>query len=230
MRIGPLCLGTACLFGVAAPARATDRPVVVELFTSEGCSSCPPADALVAELARTRPGLLPLTFHVTYWNSLGWHDPFSFLGATERQRRYVELAVSPNVYTPAMVVDGRRDVVGSDRAAVTAVIDHAFADARAAARVDVVRNGDGLAIRVGAGNGNGSVLLLGYDRQHDTQVGRGENGGRTLHEVNIVRSITTAGTWVGQPLTLQATMPAGEEAAVVVQAEDGRVLGAARLN
>ena len=101
MRIRWFALAAACLgtipgsnLAVAQPVR---RPVVVELFTSQGCSSCPPADALVADMARTRPDLLPLTFHVTYWNSLGWQDPFSFAAATERQRRYVSLAVSPDV-------------------------------------------------------------------------------------------------------------------------------------
>ncbi|MBN8899533.1 MAG: DUF1223 domain-containing protein, partial [Rhodospirillales bacterium] len=104
--------------GLVAPtigmAQPVDRPVVVELFTSQGCSSCPPADAKVADLARTRPDLLPLTFHVTYWNGLGWRDPFSLDAATERQRHYVALGVSPNVYTPALVVDGTLDVVGSN--------------------------------------------------------------------------------------------------------------------
>jgi hypothetical protein len=98
-------------FAVAQPA---PRPVVGELFTSEGCSSCPPADANVAELARTRPDLLLLTFHVTYWNYLGWRDPYSFEAATQRQQRYVALGVSPEVYTPALIVDGKLDAVGSD--------------------------------------------------------------------------------------------------------------------
>lgn len=83
-----------------AAAQPAPRPVVGELFTSEGCSSCPPADAKVAELARTRPDLLLLTFHVTYWNGLGWRDPYSFEAATQRQRRYVALGVSLLMGTP----------------------------------------------------------------------------------------------------------------------------------
>src|SRR5271163_2907005 len=101
-----------------AVAQQTVRPVVGELFTSEGCSSCPPADAKIAELARTRPDLLLLTFHVTYWNSLGWHDPYSFDGATQRQHRYLASGASPEIYTPALIVDGKLNVVGSDGAAV----------------------------------------------------------------------------------------------------------------
>ena len=206
-----------------------ERPVVVELFTSQGCSSCPPADAIVAELARDRPELLPLTFHVTYWNSLGWRDPFSFEAATQRQRQYVALAVSPDVYTPAMVVEGRQDVVGSDRQGVEAALARAEAEVQTTAPVAITRAGPGLAITVGAGAGHGNVLLLGFDRQHKTPVGRGENGGRTLLEANIVRSMAVQGDWTGHALHLQAAMPAGEEVAVVVQADDGRVLGAARL-
>ena len=224
-----LALAIACLASAAASAQTGGRPVVVELFTSQGCSSCPPADTLVAELARTRPDLLPLTFHVTYWNSLGWQDPFSFAAATERQRRYVLLNVSPDVYTPAMIVDGQLDVVGSDRAGVAAALARAEGQAQTAASVGITRTGNAITIDVGAGVGRGTVLLLGYDRQRQTQVGRGENGGRTLLEANIVRSMVVAGAWTGHALQLQAAMPEGEQVAVIVQADNGRVLGAGRL-
>lgn len=229
MRSFLLALAAGCLVPIVGSAQTSKRPLVVELFTSQGCSSCPPADAIVAELARNRPDLLPLTFHVTYWNNLGWQDPFSFAGATERQRRYVALSVSPNVYTPAMVVDGQRDVVGSDRSAVEASLVRAEAAEQTAAAVDLVRTSDGVKVTIGAGAGPGNVLLVGYDRQHQTHVGRGENGGRTLLEANVVRSIAVVGTWTGQALRVQAAMPAGEEVAVVVQADNGRILGAGRL-
>ena len=224
-----LALGFGCLAPAIAAAQPAKRPVVVELFTSQGCSSCPPADAIVADLARNRPDLLPLAFHVTYWDNIGWQDPFSFAGATERQRRYVAASVSPQVYTPAMVVDGRQDVIGSDRAAVEASLARAAAEATTAAPVAIARAGDALAITVGAGAGHGDVLLLGYDRQRQTHVGRGENGGRILLEANIVRSMAVAGAWTGQALRLGVAMPPGEEVAVIVQAADGRILGAARL-
>ncbi len=227
MRVHWLALGIGCL-APGASAQPASRPVVVELFTSEGCSSCPPADAIVADLAHSRPDLLPLTFHVTYWNSLGWQDPFSFQAATDRQRRYVAASVSPNAYTPVMVVDGWLDVVGSDRAAVEATLARAEAEATTAAPVAVARAGDTLVITIGAGTGAGRVLLLGYDRQHQTHVGCGENGGRTLLEANIVRSMSVAGAWTGQALRLNVPLPAGEEAAVIAQADDGRVLGVGR--
>ena len=214
---------------VLAVGQTVQRPVVVELFTSQGCSSCPPADAVVADLARTRPDLLALTFHVTYWNRLGWQDPFSFAAATERQRRYVALSVSPEVYTPAMVIDGQRDVIGSDRPAVAAGLARAVAAAQDSAPVVVSRHGSDVTIVIGHGVGQGQVLLIGYDRLHDTAIGRGENAGHTLHEANIVRSMVVAGRWTGQTLRLEAAMPIGEAVAVIVQADDGRILGAGRL-
>src|SRR5262249_25514989 len=113
-----------CLLLGAAPASAGARPVVVELFTSEGCSSCPPADALLAELAAS-PDLLALSLHVDYWDRLGWKDPFSSAAATRRQDRYARLLGLAAVYTPQIVVDGHWQTVGSDRDAVTPAVARA---------------------------------------------------------------------------------------------------------
>ena len=157
-------------FAVAQPA---SRPIVAELFTSEGCSSCPPADAKIAELARTRHDLLLLTFHVTYWNNLGWQDPYSFDAATERQRHYVTLGASPEVYTPALVVDGRHDAIGSDTAAVDDALRQAAIGQVTAAQIDVQTGRAGVTVSVGAGAGHGEILLVGYDRLHRTSISRG---------------------------------------------------------
>jgi hypothetical protein len=209
-----------------AAAQPAPRPVVGELFTSEGCSSCPPADAKVAELARTRPYLLLLTFHVTYWNGLGWRDPYSFEAATQRQQRYVARGVSPEVYTPALIVDGKLDAVGSDGAAVDHTLREAARDQQTSAQIDVQRGAAGLTVSVGAGARNGTLLLIGYDRLHQTPVGRGENGGRTLTEANIVRSMSVLGAWSGKPVRLQIAYPAGREVAGLLQRDHGHMVGA----
>lgn len=221
------------LIGLAAVAQAQPtpaRPVVIELFTSQGCSSCPPADALLSELAE-RPDVLPLAFHVTYWNRLGWRDPFSLDTATDRQRAYQRLLGDDTVYTPQMIVDGRVDVIGSDRAGVA----RAIAQARGAAVVPIglSRTAQGLRIQVAATSGaaarDAQLLLIGYDSQHRTAVARGENAGRQLSESNIVRSFSTLTTWSGQTLDLASSAPTAERAAVILQARDGRILGAAVL-
>ncbi len=221
----------AAVFGALLPALAAaqpaTRPVVGELFTSEGCSSCPPADARVAELARTRPDLLLLSYHVTYWNNLGWHDPYSLDAATQRQRRYVALGASAEVFTPALIVDGRLDAVGSDTAAVDHALRQAALSQETAATIEVQRGPTRLTVSVGAGTGTATLVLVGYDRLHQTAVGRGENSGRTLEEANIVRSMSVVDRWSGRPVHLQIPLPAGQEAAVLLQRDDGHIVGAA---
>jgi hypothetical protein len=213
----------------AAPAAAqpAHRPIVVELFTSQGCSSCPPADAFLAELARSRADLLPLGFHVTYWNGLGWRDPFSLDAATARQRHYAALFAADGVYTPQMVVDGRRDVVGSDRATVLAAIRAAADAASAGPELRLARANGAVTLDAGAGQGRATLWLIGFDREHRTAIGRGENGGRTLLEANIVRAIAEAGVWTGAPLHLSVPAPQGERVAAILQAEDGGIIAAA---
>ena len=213
---------------VVAPVVTSARPVVVELFTSEGCSSCPPADAYLSELSRDRPEVLPLAFHVTYWNSLGWQDPYSLEAATKRQAEY-SARFGQSAYTPEMVIDGRKGLVGSNRRAAEAAIRIAQKADEAGVDVSGVRHGGRLSLTVGAGSGRGQVLVVGYDPGHVTQVGRGENAGRALTESNIVRSIRSVGEWTGAPLKLESTPPAGEEAAILIQSPDGAIIGAARV-
>ena len=214
--------------GEAAQPEGTASPTVVELFTSQSCSSCPPADALLMELAQTRPDILALDFHVTYWDRLGWKDPYSLPQATERQRHYAERLGQEGVYTPQLVAGGRHQAIGSDRRAVLAAITAAAA-AGPVAELRLARDAAGLVLDVGAGLGAGTLLLVGYDPAHATHVGGGENGGRTLAEVNVVRSIVPAGAWRGAAVTLRAIQPAGERTVALLQAEDGRILAAAVL-
>lgn len=207
-------------------AEEAARPIVLELFTSQGCSSCPPADALLREIARERADVLALAFHVTYWDRLGWPDPYALPAATERQRGYAGISHAGTMYTPQAVVEGVRDVVGSDRHAVLAAL--AAARPVAAARVDLTETAAGVRIEIGAGTGAGRVLLLGYDAERRTAVRRGENAGRSLVEANIVRAVDMAGTWDGAALSLTRPRPAGENLAVIVQAADGRILAVGR--
>lgn len=204
--------------------------VVVELFTSQSCSSCPPADAFLEELVRGRPEVLALSFHVTYWNRLGWRDRFSLEEATARQPGYAATLGHGQVYTPQMVVQGRQDAVGSDRRAVLAAIGDA---APAAVAVAIAPSPDGGAVRVEAaagavaGSAAGTLWLLGYDRRQATPVGGGENGGRTLAHANVVRGIVRLGAWRGERMQAAGARPPGERLAALVQAADGAILGAA---
>jgi hypothetical protein len=229
-------LGLAVAAAVGMPgaaARAETRPVVAELFTSEGCSSCPPADALLSELARSRPDVLALAFHVTYWDRLGWPDPFAFEGATQRQRAYAAALRLDSLYTPQLVVDGRIDVVGSERGEVLAALRTAAEKRPEPVALRLARDGGRITLEVGAGGGTraaAAVLLIGYDPLHRTVVRRGENAGSTLTEANIVRGLAMVGEWRGAALTLHAEPPAGERLAAILQDADGHVLGAARLD
>lgn len=214
------------LFCSAAQAQ---RLTVVELFTSQGCSSCPPADALLAEMARTDPSLLPLDMHVTYWDRLGWKDPFSLPEATQRQREVSERMKSDTVYTPEMVVDGWQEAIGSDPVAVRRAVLAARGSTRDPVTLSVMPYQAGLQISVGPGAGHGTLVLIGFDPAHTTPVRRGENSGQTLMEVNVVRSIKPIGTWDGSALEIHAARPAGERSAVLLQTADGKVIGAVAL-
>jgi hypothetical protein len=214
--------------GYVAAAGAETRPVVLELFTSEGCSSCPPAEAIVNELAQ-RPNVLPLSFHVDYWNDLGWPDRYSLAGATERQRVYARMLHRSSVYTPQVVIDGSRDIVGSQRAAVM----EAVSGRRDGVATSVSVSGGTIQIHVGAGSeaATADVLLLGYLREATTPIGRGENSGRTLKESNIVLWLHELGRWNGKPREFEMNVRGLPEnvtdiAVLVQSAGQGAIFGA----
>ncbi|MBN3751493.1 DUF1223 domain-containing protein [Paraburkholderia sp. Tr-20389] len=224
-----------CIFATAAALLASHayaaapRPVVVELFTSQGCSSCPPADRFLTEMSDTRADVLPLAFHVTYWNQLGWKDPFSLDAADARQARYVQ-QFHDFAYTPEMVIDGKAAVVGSNRSAASAAIERAKSVNVTAASISAKREDGGVSVSIGAGTGHARVLLVGYDARHVTPVGRGENAGETLAESNIVRGFAPIGQWSGTALELRAQPTSGEHLVVLLEADDGAIVGAARVS
>jgi hypothetical protein len=218
MLMGGLALGLA-------PAARAASPAVLELFTSQGCSSCPPADALLGSLAR-EPGLIGLAWHVDYWNNLGWHDPYSSALATQRQQDYAA-QLRDEVYTPALVVNGARMVVGSNGIAVVAAID---ALGGLAVPVTARRDGAAASVEIGAAGQPVSALLATYVPEHATPIGAGENGGRTLTEYRIVRTATKLDTWDGAARRIALPeIGAGLGAVVLVQGADLRVIGAADL-
>lgn len=221
-------LAALCVTIGVMPAQAGERPVLVELFTSEGCSSCPPADALLAELA-SRPGVLGLSFHVDYWDRLGWKDPYSSREATERQNRYAALLDLATVYTPQIVVDGKWQAVGSERADVEHAVDAARRN-RVEVPVTLVVDRGQAQIKLGPGGeaASATVLLIGFDRRHVGAVKRGENSGRTLAHVDVVRGIEEVARSVGSAGEIAAPIRWHcDRIAAVVQAADGRILGVA---
>ena len=200
-------------------ATARERPVVVELFTSQGCSSCPPANANLAAVSR-RPGILALSFGVTYWDKLGWPDTFGRPAYTERQRVYETPLGESGPFTPQIVVDGRRSIVGADLAEV----EGAIARASPPAGPDVTLDAASVAIAAApAPKTPADIWLVRYDpRTVEVPVRRGENGGRTLPHTNVVHELVKLGSWSGPAIRL-ALPPAasGRKTAILVQAPAG---------
>lgn len=221
--------GIAFVGLMTGTAIAAPRPVVVELFTSQGCSDCPPADSLLRHVQATDPDVLALDLHVTYWDNWRWTDPFSLKSATDLQNYYASLRGSTEVYTPEAVVDGKTEFVGSDSSAMSAAIGQAKAAIgnEGAIPVAVAAAGGKVSVLVGPGTGAATVWLFGFDPERATKVRGGENGGATLTEVNVVRSITRLGDWNGQSFERRIPYPAGVKFAALVQRPDGGILGAA---
>jgi hypothetical protein len=187
-----------------APSRAPDHastPVLVELFTSEGCSSCPPADALLSRLDRTQPvsgaNIIVLEEHVDYWDRLGWKDPFSSDAATARQNEYGQAFGGHQVYTPQMIVDGRAEFVGSSDTDALRAIRSASQTAKPAIQLSW-EQGDTLAIHVDPLNNSGQrdgqqLFLVIVENMLHSDVKRGENAGRALEHNGVVRQLLPLG-------------------------------------
>lgn len=195
----PVC-GQPTPDATPADLSAHSQPVLVELFTSEGCSDCPPADALLEQLDATQfvPGAqaIVLSEHVTYWNHLGWRDPFSLEDIDERQKHYVARFGLSSSYTPQMVVDGAEQFVGNDSAKLNDAVARAAETPKAKIVIDDVRWADGaLSFSVRADNSSGGTLVAALAQNATrSEVARGENAGKTLHHVAVVRAIKEFGS------------------------------------
>ena len=204
--------GLVLALAVAAkPLAAPPTPVIVELFTSEGCESCPPADVLLQQLASTQPvasaQIIPLSLHVDYWDQLGWNDRFSSALLTNRQRTYGARFNVDSVYTPQMVVDGRSELVGSDGTAARSAITKAAAVAHGAIRINRVQN----VVTVVASDlppqtDRADIIVVVAEDRLRSNVTRGENHGRTLTHTAVVRSLTAAGEATGPSAEARTTL------------------------
>jgi hypothetical protein len=220
------------VFGFAAgPAFAADaeRPVVIELFQSQGCSSCPPANANLIDFA-AREDVLALTFAVDYWDRLGWKDTFARPEFTQRQWDYARALNHSNVYTPQVVVNGRADGVGAEPGEMQ---DLAKRYDRGASGPDVALEGDAVRIGAAAPPPRGAdVWLAFYDpRTIEVAIKRGENAGRTLPHKNVVREMVLVGHWSGaaQRIALPRAHEPGLARAVLIQTPGaGPIVAAAK--
>jgi hypothetical protein len=208
--------------------QAVPRPAVIELFTSQGCSSCPPADALLAELA-ARPDVIALAFHVDYWDGLGWRDRFALPLSAQRQQRYASALHLASVFTPQVIIDGQQSAVGSNRSALL----NAIQKPRNGVQVNASVVSGELRVQLAATETHPpyQLLVVTYLPTASTPIGRGENAGRTLQEVNIVHALQVIADWDGR--ANQFTMPLSKlptdatRAAVLVQQPQGLIVGAA---
>lgn len=210
------------------------EPVVVELFTSQGCSSCPPADALLLKLAE-RSDVLPLALHVDYWDYIGWKDIFASPAHTRRQKGYAHLAGRRMIYTPQMIIMGQQDILGADEAAVEEAIASYQAEQR---QVLLQHSQSGNTVQLSlAAQGNLDqdlpvfVQLVRFSERHSVEIARGELAGHRLSYANVVEELKQVGQWDGQGEAQMSFELTGDlPAAILVQEGSyGRILAAARL-
>jgi hypothetical protein len=233
MRLLPLLLAAILLAAPIASRAQSTSPVVLELFTSQGCSSCPPADALLEKLAG-EPGVIALALHVDYWDYLGWEDPFGRHRYSQRQKAYAKAAKSRRIYTPQMIVQGQDRLIGHDAEEIAgSIAEHRSAPPRAV--LEVARDGeDGLAIRVaplGPPLGAAAVHVVQYLPSAETDIEAGENAGRRLRYTNIVTAWETVGQWDGESeVELSVDGLGADPVAVIVQRSPiGAVVTAVQL-
>jgi hypothetical protein len=222
--IGALPLFAMSEAGFAQRLPAPTHLVVVELFQSQGCSSCPPAEANLNAIAG-QPNILALSFGVTYWDSLGWKDTFATEAYTDRQWAYAKHRKRDNVWTPQVYVNGHADLVGNDRTQLDQVIAHASSEGP-----QLTWEKDQLRVSAGKPAATCDVWLVRYDpRTINVAIGAGENSGRTLPHRNVVRELVHLGTWDGTPHSFDVPPSAlkGLSTAALIQVKaGGDILGA----
>lgn len=214
----------------ATAVSAENGPVVIELYTSQGCSSCPPADAMLHDLAK-RDDVIALALHVDYWDYIGWKDVFGRPENTARQHAYARAAHATTVYTPQMIIGGVDHVVGSRP---MQVMDAVQAQTRRGNPVAVTLTRSGNTVLINATTvtrGDYVVQLVRYTPQETVAIRRGENAGRTLSYANIVKSWDVIGRWDGASAFAVEAPASGSDAVVVIVQQDahGQIMGAAEL-
>jgi len=241
--ITPVAAGLAAMLAAAssaqpAPARVTrvahavrEEPVVVELFTAQGCAGCPEANERLEAVAE-EPGVIALTYAVDYWDWQGWKDTFAKPEFAQRQRAYSRPLRLRSVSTPQMVIDGRRELVGAAEPALQQAIDEEAARRVFPPEIEFRESGDSVGIGSGrAPEGGAEVVAVVFTPgSQAVQIRAGDNRGQTVRHVNVVRSVRTLGAWSGRPVlyALPADLPAGQAVAILVQSRtDRRILNAA---
>lgn len=226
----------------AGSTRSGGHPVVVELFTSQGCYSCPPADRFIGEL-KGRADVIALAFHIDYWDYIGWKDPFAIPAHTARQRSYGKTLGLWSIYTPQMVIDGRLEGVGSRTSEISEKIDQVNAMSLAervsipvSVTLSTTSAGQRLSVEIegGAAPKDGEIWLIAYDDSHTTPITRGENAGKTLVGHNIVRDIRRLGGWNGAPVaanfdTRNWSIKADNAVVLLQEKNQGAIYGAAMI-
>jgi len=223
----------------AGELSASEPKVVLELFTSQGCSSCPPADKIISEYAK-HDDVLALSFNIDYWDYLGWKDTLASSDNTDRQRAYAVAREDYQVYTPQIVVNGHKHVIGSNRSAIEAAIED---DETLPVKISLVENDDAVTVTIdetGTDVEHTTLWVIFYQSEVTVPIERGENTGKTISYSNVVKKIRPIAMWDGDAMSVD--LPKSEMAkanvkrcAVLLQTETeaglpGRVLGAAMLD
>lgn len=202
-----ICVALICSLVAIAPAQAGPVKGVVELFTSQSCSSCPPADKVFGQVIQ-RDGVLGLAFHVDYWNYLNWKDTFSSPKATRRQYDYATSLHSSQVYTPQMIVNGKHVVSAGSPEKLLKVMNETSSNSPLPVDIDARLDGGRLLVNASAGSGEANLVLAIFDEKETVDVERGENSGKRITYHNSVTELRTIGMWKGK--ILEVELPRGE--------------------